>query len=159
MRTEGKLTQVFTMRPDGSDVRRVTSLGGAHPSWAPNGDRIAYVYESNVWTIAPDGSDPRKLTAYDGCTEVSELAWSRDGTTIAFTIFSNDWERGGIAFVPAAGGQVSWRSGPPFDADPNDNGIQASAPAWQPGPAPAARLRSGPSSTARPTGCIDTGGG
>jgi hypothetical protein len=139
-------------------VRRVTQLGGDGPSWAPDGQRLAYVFDSNVWTIASDGTDPRKLTAYDACTEVSRPAWSRDGATIAFSIFSNDAEQGGIAFVPAAGGPVRWPFAPPFTADPNDEGIVASAPTWRPGSSSTRSLAGRPAAPAQSSGCINAPG-
>ena len=126
MRTENKLAQVYTMRPDRSDQRRVTQLRGSVPAWSPDGQRLAYVFESNVCIIAPDGSDPKKLTTYDGCTEVSEPASSRDATTILFSIYSNDNEQSGIAFVPASAGPVRWPYAPPFTADdPNGDAMVA----------------------------------
>ena len=66
------------------------------PAWSPDGSRIAYtVYVEfgskgpafEIWTVKPDGSDARQLVdlglcGAGGCT--AGLAWSPDGSTLAF---------------------------------------------------------------------------
>jgi TolB protein len=57
---------VFTMQPDGSQVRQVThpakGVLNDQPAWAPDGSLIAFTrFASNenldhIWTVAPDGS-------------------------------------------------------------------------------------------------------
>jgi TolB protein len=74
----GTLNEIYTMRPDGTDVRQVTQnhrwthsgssfeLGSAwDPTWSPDGRRILYIQFDgdevsgavDLWTIKPDGSD------------------------------------------------------------------------------------------------------
>jgi Tol biopolymer transport system component len=107
---EGRLPcdQIFTMRPDGSEKRRVSNgLGKTTCSyWFPSGDRILYAStfgaspacppppdrshgyvwaldNYDIYTARPDGSDVRRLfgsPAYD-----AEATISRDGKKIVFT--------------------------------------------------------------------------
>jgi len=73
---------------DGGDATRITDLDveATHPSWSPDGDRIAFQAFSDhyyhIWTIRPDGTDSRVVT--EGPFDHREPAWSPDGTQIAF---------------------------------------------------------------------------
>jgi Tol biopolymer transport system component len=73
---------------DGGEAVRITDVDAeaTHPTWSPNGDRIAYQAFSDhyyhIWTIAPDGSDARVVT--EGAFDHREPAWSPDGSRIAF---------------------------------------------------------------------------
>ena len=80
--------ELFTMRPDGSDVRQVTRGGIAtYASWSPDGSRLLFRKQladgnSEIFVMAADGSGLTNLTrhpAFDGWP-----AWSRDGRRIVF---------------------------------------------------------------------------
>jgi Tol biopolymer transport system component len=82
---------LFIVRPDGSDLRRVTRLPryNGSPSWGPDGKRIAFVSDRgdtfNIFTMAPDGSDQRQLTHRQGVDLGTGYArWSPDGARIVF---------------------------------------------------------------------------
>jgi TolB protein len=82
---------VFTMKPDGTDVVRLTTVGfNGEPAYSPDGGEI--VFESDrgvvpegegIYVMDADGSDVRRLTenlvGFDQSPE-----FSRDGTLVAF---------------------------------------------------------------------------
>jgi TolB protein len=89
--------QLYVMRPDGSDLRRLTYMSGSgmgvgKPSWSPDGKTILFPssqgpdstkwYENvDLYIIAADGSNLQRLThSGDNGTPV----WSRDGKRIIF---------------------------------------------------------------------------
>lgn len=65
---------VYLMRPDGSDRRRVTRDGGEMPSWSPDGRYIAYAWTSLV-VIRPDRTEVARLAT--GVSEPNFASWSR----------------------------------------------------------------------------------
>ena len=87
-------SSLWTVRPDGSDRRRLTPEdedGPTWPIWAPDGKHLAYtdfskadtgaVVNGVVYMIDTDGSNPRQITTFDsGFAGV--LDWSPDGSTI-----------------------------------------------------------------------------
>ena len=92
---DGAHTGLFTMRPDGSDLRQVPLLGRtiSDPRWSPDGHRIAYVSDGDVdedgendggvYTAFPDGSDQRFLTPHsERNTEYRCPQWHPDGTKV-----------------------------------------------------------------------------
>jgi TolB protein len=84
---------LFLVRPDGTDLRRLTHLPryNGSPSWGPTGARIAFVSDRddtfNVFTMTPDGSEERQLTHWHGADVGAGYArWSPDGARLVFGV-------------------------------------------------------------------------
>jgi dipeptidyl aminopeptidase/acylaminoacyl peptidase len=82
---------IFTMRPDGSDVRQVSSGDGGSdfaPSWSPDGSRIAFAAirreDWGIWTVDANGQDERMVLGGADAGYVDNPVWSPDGSLIAF---------------------------------------------------------------------------
>lgn len=78
------VNQIFTVRPDGSDIKQITSgaTSSSAPRWSPDGKRIAYVTGGQIWTMQADGDDRKQVTRTS--TGASGPVWSPDGKWIAF---------------------------------------------------------------------------
>jgi Tol biopolymer transport system component len=76
---EGWPQDIYTMRPNGTDVIRLTDIasGGFGPSWSPDGSRIAF---SGVYIMNADGSSLEQLPGAIG----SSPSWSPDGEWLTF---------------------------------------------------------------------------
>jgi Tol biopolymer transport system component len=114
--------QISTAKPDGTDVRVITSGPGIHevPSWSPDGRRIAFGYspeadpstpsfETRLWTMRADGSHARPLPMSRAGFDV-EPKYSPDGRWIVFARLrpatdETDWQSA-IMLLPAEGGRV-----------------------------------------------------
>ncbi len=90
-----EIQDIFTMRPDGTDVRQVTdSLGDSEkPAWSPDGrwllfaaDRADYPRSQGIYVVRSSGSTPRRVTRLPSGSVWQELArFSPDGTRIEYT--------------------------------------------------------------------------
>jgi Tol biopolymer transport system component len=88
-----RATDIYLMRPDGTDVRRLTTTadpglgnGVRHPAWAPDSAWLAVAAEdaadiSRILVLRPDGTEARAIT--DGPGDVGPV-WSPDAAWIAF---------------------------------------------------------------------------
>jgi len=87
-----------TMRPDGSDVRRLSKHFVEYPTWSPDGTKIAFMAQEagasgtnpdyNIFVMDADGSDVHRLTTTPG--EDGWPAWSPDGSQIVFASTVDD---------------------------------------------------------------------
>lgn len=83
----GAGTGIYTIRPDGTELRRVR-IGGQDPAWSPNGKRIAFVLpdpasggQLQIYLINANGTGRTRLT---NGPESAAPAWSPDGSRIVF---------------------------------------------------------------------------
>ena len=84
----GEQFRLFTVRPDGTDLRRITTPGGAtNPDWSPDGRMIAFGLEkattAGVAVMNANGKQLRTLTptGFQG-----QPSFSPDGQKLAVTI-------------------------------------------------------------------------
>ena len=81
-------SQIFSMRPDGTDAHQLTTGAGNHlcAAYAADGSRIAYCSDTSgafeIWTMKPDGTKPAQLTHLGGKALFPDI--SRDGKKVAF---------------------------------------------------------------------------
>ncbi len=79
------LEAIFTVRPDGSELRNLTPRGEfeRNPVWSPDGRKILFAREADLYLMQADGTG-RVLIA-PGSAEGGGYNWSPDGSMIAFT--------------------------------------------------------------------------
>ena len=79
-------SRIYTMRPDGSDVREfVIGLQGSvsGPDISADGERLAFEHSHDIYTIRWDGRDLRRLTVHP--MSDAEPRWAPDGSKLVFT--------------------------------------------------------------------------
>ncbi len=87
--------QIFSMREDGSGVRRLTDgeFSSTNPAWSPDGTRIAYARSTGstagdaLWVMDADGSnkEPLVVNPQTGNPQLgNQPAWSPNGNKLAF---------------------------------------------------------------------------
>jgi hypothetical protein len=123
---------LLSLRGDGTDLRQIPAGAlGQHlydgPWWSPGGDRIAVSLADPVNPIDLDMVSVVALDPESGAGDVLvrkalSVAWSPDGTTMAFVripgqiylVHDSDARR-----IPGHGGWLTWlRRPPPATADP-----------------------------------------
>lgn len=80
---------IFSIEPDGSDLRRLSNGFDVGPSWSPDGKRLLYVdaIDGDVWKMHANGTRKRRLTRNGSSFEPS---WSPNGKRVAYTKFKSD---------------------------------------------------------------------
>ena len=66
----------------GTGTTRLTNLGDAeHPSWSPDGQKLAFTHGDDIYTMNEDGTGMQLLLDWN--QEVGRITWSPDGTRLA----------------------------------------------------------------------------
>ncbi len=83
---EAGLQDIATIRPDGTDLTRLTTSHGEYPAWSPDGRRLAFASardgDYDIYVMNADGTQERALTS--NATYDMYPAWSPDGAWIAY---------------------------------------------------------------------------
>jgi eukaryotic-like serine/threonine-protein kinase len=88
--TLGTAEEIYVVRSDGSDLRRLVSgeFRNRGPRWSPDGSTIAFQSNKSgraeIWTIHPDGSGLRQVTSTTGAEPIQPV-WSPDGRSLAYS--------------------------------------------------------------------------
>ncbi len=77
---------LWRMRPDGSDVKRITNRDDIDPSWSPDGSMISFASSRagarQLFIMNADGSNVQQVTDLNNMG--GRNTWSPDGTKLAF---------------------------------------------------------------------------
>lgn len=103
-------TDLYSVDIDGQNLTRLTTVGGYHPSWSPDGSKIAFhgpgQADANILVLDVASGTVTDLTGPITAATGQEVepAWSPDGTQIAFRYKSAvDASADAIVVVDVAG--------------------------------------------------------
>jgi len=88
--------EIYTIRPDGSDLTRLTTRDSVdiEPAWSPDGRYIVFVSDENknwnLWLIKPDGTGLSPLTTHDGFE--GGPMWATDGYIYFHSDRNGNWD-------------------------------------------------------------------
>jgi Tol biopolymer transport system component len=94
---------IYVVNSDGSGLTRVTppDLLAGFPKWKPGCDKIAFGAHDGIYTVNPDGSELHRVIAL---SKSPLVAWSPDGTQIAYGVWDDSLPRGANVWVMSADG-------------------------------------------------------
>ena len=96
---EGAVTDIWSVQPDGSGLRRLTDGPGIEedPAWSPNGRRIAFsrgteprccARDGDIWVMEVAGLQEQRVTAHPA--NDIHPSWSPDGSRLVFSSSRDD---------------------------------------------------------------------
>ncbi len=122
--------QVYVMNADGTQQRRVSGASelSLHPSWAPDGRRLAFASfrdgRNGIYVAElVDGHEARETRLATLQADAAGLAWSPDGSRIAY-VLSTGTRKANVLLLHVATGQTT--------ALPLQDGASNTRAAWSP---------------------------
>ncbi len=119
--------ELYVMRPDGTDVTRLTwweDASDLSPSWSPDGTKLAFASKRDgnweIYTMDRDGGNLARLTS-DPADDTNP-AWAPDGSRIAFVSTRAGYPE--IYVMSITGGQATNISNAPYSSE--------HGPTWSP---------------------------
>ena len=124
---DSRYWELYVMRPDGSDVQRLTwweDASDLSPSWSPDGTRLAFASKRDgnweIYTMDRDGGNLARLT--NNPADDTNPAWAPDGSRIAFVSTRDGYAD--IYVMSITGGQATNISNAPYSSE--------HGPTWSP---------------------------
>jgi dipeptidyl aminopeptidase/acylaminoacyl peptidase len=76
--------ELFTIQMDGSEKKQITSTpkSESEAQWIKNGQKIAFLYDSQIWEMNPDGSERLQISNYKN--GIDGFKYSPDGKKVLF---------------------------------------------------------------------------
>ncbi len=119
--------ELYVMRPDGTDVTRLTwweDASDLSPTWSPDGTKLAFSSKRDgnweIYTMDRDGGNLARLT--NDPADDTDPAWAPDGSRIAFVSTRDGYPE--IYVMSITGGQASNISNAPYSSE--------HGPTWSP---------------------------
>ena len=87
--------QLYVMRPDGTEERRLTQDGlNCYPRFSSDSRSVVYGHQdkggNSLWVVNIDGTGAREILKEDGLSSIGASCWSPDGKQIV--VHRYDWE-------------------------------------------------------------------
>jgi RNA polymerase sigma factor (sigma-70 family) len=86
--------QLYVMRPDGTDQRRLTKDGlNCYPRFSPDGRKLVYCHQTakegnSIWVVDIDGKNARAIIKEEELVSPNCACWSPDGKRLAVVRFT-----------------------------------------------------------------------
>lgn len=109
-----QIVGIFTVKPDGSGLKKVTGGWDYSADWAPDGRKLVFLreqrggsgdHENSLMKVKADGTRLKELIGIlEGAEVLSDPSWAPDGTKVAFAGCSFIGDDGCYVFTVAPNG-------------------------------------------------------